>query len=130
MYRRSEVGGGRDLLGVVDLAAGRVTEKVPVGGRPRSIAFTPDGSRAFVTNETGSSVSVLDAKAHSKLFDIPLTGQDVRPMGVAVSADGKRAYVTTGRGGTLVAFDTSTGKLLGQANIAACEISAWLKALG
>ncbi len=106
-----------NAVAVVDLAAGKVTGQVPVGGRPRSIAFTPDGARAFVTNETGSSVSVLDAKAHRKLFDIALSGQDVRPMGVVVSPDGKRAYVTTGRGGTLVAIDASAGKVLGQARV-------------
>ena len=36
---------------VVDPAAERVLASIEVGPRPRSIAFLPDGSKAYVTNE-------------------------------------------------------------------------------
>ena len=72
--------------------------KFAVPPRPRSTAFLPDGSRAYVTCENGHSVAVVDAREHSLLRTIALTGENARPMGAWPSPDGRFVYVTTGRG--------------------------------
>jgi YVTN family beta-propeller protein len=41
-------------VSVIDLATRKVVQTIPVGGMPRRIAFTPDGSTAVVANESGS----------------------------------------------------------------------------
>lgn len=40
-------------------AAGAVTSTITVGSGPRSVAFTPDGSIAYVTNTDSNTVSVI-----------------------------------------------------------------------
>ena len=39
------------------------------GPRPRGIAFTPDGKTAFVGNENGASITVIDAATHKVVGD-------------------------------------------------------------
>src|ERR1051325_10238983 len=39
----------------------KTLDAIQVGGRPRSVAFLPDGSRAYVACETGGYVSGIDA---------------------------------------------------------------------
>ena len=73
--------------------------------RPRSVAFLPDGSRAFIPSENSGSVTVIDTKEHKALQKISL-GEGTLPMGTAMSPDGKELYVTTGRGNTVAVVDT------------------------
>ena len=50
------------LLGevsVISTATNQVVENVPVGAQPNDIAITPDGSKAFVTNQGDTTVSVI-----------------------------------------------------------------------
>ena len=42
--------------------AATVVRTVKVGRRPRSVAFLPDGSRAYVTNENDGSLRVSSTK--------------------------------------------------------------------
>ena len=100
-------------MSVIDTAANRVLTQIAVGPRPRDTAFTPDSRRAYVTSETGASISVVDTATHTVAQTIRLTGEMVRPMGAVVSPDGTRLYVSTGRGGTVVALDTTTNKPIG-----------------
>ena len=69
----------------------RLLGKMDTGGRPRSVAFLPDGSRAYVACENGGSVAVIDTAAHKLLTKIQLAEGSL-PMGTAVSADGKELY--------------------------------------
>jgi YVTN family beta-propeller protein len=79
-----------------------------VGPPPRSTAFLPDSTRAYVGSENGSSVTVIDAMTHTVIETIPLSGQVVRPMGVIASSNGRQVFVSTGRGKTVVTIDTAT----------------------
>ena len=45
--------------------AARLIKMIEVGARPRTIAFLPDSSRAYVTAENGGTVHVIDTKTHS-----------------------------------------------------------------
>ena len=90
-------------VAVIDTASNKVIKMFEVGARPRSSAFLPDSSRAYVTAENGGTVHVVDTKTHSVTKTLKITGEMARPMGVTASPDGKRVYVTTGRGQMLLA---------------------------
>lgn len=102
-----------DRVDAIETTSGHVLARITTGSRPRAVAFTPDGKRAYVTNELGGSVTSIDAEENRLSSTIDLGSTDdgllrARPMGIAIAPDGRRAYVTTGRGGTVAVIDTST----------------------
>lgn len=66
---------------------------IAVGDFPLEVAFSPDGSRAYVTNFVSNTVSVIDTATDTVIATVPV-GQ--RPVGVAVSPDGARVYAASG----------------------------------
>ena len=72
-----------------------VIATIPVGNYPNGVAFSPDGTKAYVTNRLGNSVSVIDTNTHTLNASTPtITGYvGWKPTGVAFSPDGTRAYV-------------------------------------
>ena len=74
---------------------------------PSGVAVSPDGTRAYITDLVGASVSVLDTATNTITATI---GVDAGPVGVAVSPDGTHIYVTNFRiSGTVSVVDTATG---------------------
>lgn len=62
---------------------------VTTGLGPRNILLSPDGSKAYVANTTGQSLTAVNIMSYATTT-IPLTGN---PNGVAMSPDGSRIYV-------------------------------------
>ena len=73
---------------VIDVGAHKVIKPVKTGPRPRSVAFLPDGSRAYVPSENGATLTVIDVKKLAPIKTINL-GTGMRPMGTAMAPDGK-----------------------------------------
>ena len=96
---------------MLDAARGAVKARIKVDLRPRDVAFTPDGKRAYATAEVGGTVSVIDVATERVIATIRLP-KDAKPMGVPVSPDDKRVYVATGRGGTVEVIDAATNKVI------------------
>ncbi|MGH8936369.1 MAG: hypothetical protein ACRDXD_08945 [Acidimicrobiia bacterium] len=46
-------------VSVISTATNQIIANIPVGQNPNDIAFTPDGSKAFVTNQGDTTVSVI-----------------------------------------------------------------------
>lgn len=68
------------------------------------VAPAPDGSRIYVTNESLSTVDVVDVPTLSVIKRIPLTGP---PNNIAVRKDGQRVYAAiTGANGGVDIIDT------------------------
>ncbi|WP_186319210.1 IPT/TIG domain-containing protein [Streptomyces sp. SAJ15] len=87
----------------LSLAADPVT--ITVGAGPVSIAFRPDGLRAYVANSGSGTVSVIDTAADTVTATVTVgTG----PWGVAVHPDGTRAYVTNSGSGTVSVINTTS----------------------
>jgi YVTN family beta-propeller protein len=93
----------------IDTKALRVAAKIPVGPRPRSIVFSADGKRAYVSSENGAEVAILDAQAHTRLRSVKLTSPGARPMGLALAHG--LLFVGTGRGGALELIDLATERV-------------------
>jgi YVTN family beta-propeller protein len=94
-----------DVLAVRRGAAPTAVATIAVGRRPRAIAFSADGARAYVSNELGASVTVIDARTHTvvKTIALPASGaMQARPMGLARARAGDRLFVSTGRTGSVV----------------------------
>lgn len=84
-------------------------DAITVGGAPQGIAFSHDGSRAYVANHDGS-VSVIDTVSRTVVdtFDV---GDE--PSALAVSADGTKLYVAQIGTSTVSVYDASSGDLVG-----------------
>ena len=100
---------------VVDLDTNTVdATPITVGSGPSSVAFTPDGAHAYVTNFVGSSVSVIDTATR---IATSIT-VDANPISVAVSPDGSKVYVGHGApGDTVTVIDTATNTVAGEITV-------------
>jgi YVTN family beta-propeller protein len=91
-----------------------VGSSIAVGNGPNSIAISPNGRRAVVTNYLGESVTVIETATRKPVGTIPL---GVRPEQVAIAPDGKTAYVTP-EGDEHVSFiNVETAKLAGSLGV-------------
>jgi YVTN family beta-propeller protein len=70
----------------------QVVATMPVERFPWTVAVTPDGTRAYVTNWISNMVSIIDTVNNSVLTTIPLVNGRA-PRGMAISPDGTRVYV-------------------------------------
>jgi DNA-binding beta-propeller fold protein YncE len=110
------IGSSNCLVARLDPGTLAPTLLIPVGAGPQEIVFTETSggtlARGFVTNSSGSSVSVFDA-AHQVVATIPIPTTSpwgtAFPFGMAVAPDGARVYVGTSDGsGKVFAIDTGT----------------------
>jgi YVTN family beta-propeller protein len=113
----------------VDRNGGHIVSAVS-GGWAHAIDITPDGSRVFVANFLGDSVSVFDAESLQRVAVLP-TGP--YPHGLDVSPDGRHAVVTAFGGGEVQVFDARTQRELGRVAVgrgsshtAFCAGMAWV----
>jgi YVTN family beta-propeller protein len=86
-----------------------VGSSIEVGNGPKSIAISPNGRRALVTNYFGESVTVIETATRKPVGTmIPLVG---RPIQVAIAPDGKTAYVIVENDEHVFPIDVETAKL-------------------
>ncbi len=99
------------FVNLFDTATQRFGAEIAVGGNPFRIVLSPDGSRAFVANLTGPSISVVDLAARrvTQTFRVP-----VQPTGLAIAPDGNTLYVASQTQGLLTALDAASGATRGQ----------------
>jgi YVTN family beta-propeller protein len=96
---------------VVDTAMNQGVVNVQVGKETFGVAINPNGSRAYLSNSTESTVSVLDIAARQVLGSaIPAAGN---PGFLAVTPDGSRLLVSGRLPGGVVAIDTATNTAIG-----------------
>jgi len=87
----------------------KVIATIPVGQAPDGVAFTPDGSRAYVANALSNSVSVINVATDTVIATIAV-GE--HPRGVAVNPVSPRAYVTNLSDGTVSVINTNTNTVI------------------
>ncbi|MGY9124810.1 MAG: beta-propeller fold lactonase family protein, partial [Actinomycetales bacterium] len=95
-----------------DAVAGGING-IAVGDVPHTVAFSPDGTKAAVTNSGSTwvggfryTLSIIDTTNYNIITTI--TGLGDRPRGVAFSPDGTKAYVTIRNADFVRVFDTNT----------------------
>jgi YVTN family beta-propeller protein len=81
------------------------TIKHDIGGQPRGIAASPDGSRVYVSNFQNNTLSMIDTATNTVTDTIPVgTG----PVGVAVALDGTKVYVVNSGNDSVSVVNTAT----------------------
>ncbi|MGW2714277.1 YncE family protein, partial [Streptomyces sp. NPDC001356] len=94
-----------DLMGtvsVVDTTTGKTTGgPVPVGSHPKDVVVSPDGHRAYVTNEYSDSLSVIDTSTNKVTDTVRVGG----PTRIALTPDGRHAWITQSCCGSVSVID-------------------------
>ncbi len=108
------------VLTVFDTTRNITTGTIPVpDGGPQFVAFSPDGSRAYVTifnqDYTLNQVGVLDTDSGSFVARIP-TG--VRPFALDVTPDGKKLFVPNHDSGSITVIDTESNSVVNTIKVA------------
>ncbi len=99
-----------DGIALVDVAAGKLTGKLPAGSDPEEFDLSRDGKSIYISNEDVRTASVIDIAAGKVTHIIPV-GQE--PEGVTTTPDGKQFYVTCEAGGDIYVIDAYTYKVAG-----------------
>lgn len=95
-----------DNVHVIDPANNQVVGTIEGIEVPHGVTIAPDGGRIYVTDESLSTLDVVDAKSLKVTKRIKLTG---RPNNVAVSNDGKWVYAAIAQPpGAVDVIDTAT----------------------
>jgi YVTN family beta-propeller protein len=93
-------------LTVVSTSTDKVIATLPLRGDPAKIAFSPSGTRAYVTTSEG--LWVYDTATRKAVGEVRGLGH---PHGVAVSPNGKAVYVTNTVHGLLDVISTRTDRV-------------------
>ncbi|MBK8950780.1 MAG: YncE family protein [Flavobacteriales bacterium] len=83
-------------------------------GDPRGIAFTTDGTKAYVTGMGSNNVVVINSDGTRNLADPIPVGEG--PTGIKLNTGNTRAYVLNKFEGTVSTVDLSTNKEVARAN--------------
>jgi YVTN family beta-propeller protein len=78
-----------DVITVINTATNTIMGFIPVGDSPNDIVFTPDGTRAYVTNFSDDNVQVIDTASHT-VIGLPIPGYTSRILLTARSLSSKR----------------------------------------
>jgi YVTN family beta-propeller protein len=94
---------------VIDTASGTVINNIAVGNGAINIAFTPDGTFAYVGNLNDGTVSVINTSLGVVTATIPGVP---RAYGLAITPDGKFVYVSNpSLNGSVTAISTATNSV-------------------
>lgn len=123
-----------NAVSIVDRRSRTITRTISVGRRPFAIAITPNGERAFVTNEDDDTVTEIDVNTQSVRATHQLStfvgqtpgqgttqpGQSqlrLRPQGIATNGNGTRVYVACASGQVIVLEGSPTSSYTASRNI-------------
>lgn len=89
--------------------ANRKLLEVPVQQEPNGAVFMPDGSKAYVANTVGGTVSVIRTNLANGAVAKPVhISVGTEPAALVLTPNGKKLYVANARSNTLSVIDTAT----------------------
>jgi YVTN family beta-propeller protein len=83
---------------VIATSTNTVVASIPVGALPLAVAFTPDGSSAYVTNQSSRTLSVIDTTTNTVVNTISLGTDSPQYLAMAQPPSGNLLYVSTSNG--------------------------------
>ena len=88
---------------------GRITGRIPVPPKPRSLALAPDGRTLYVTSMDTGRLTAIDADEAivARTIDLDVSGT----FAIAPSPDGRKLYLTAYSEGFLLVVDVASGTL-------------------
>lgn len=109
LARRTEAQAESDETPVVPPIVDATTDTLDVGNGPSSVALSPDGTLAYVTDLDSGSVSVIYLATGEVISTIDV---GAAPSAVALGRDGERAYTANPNLGTVSVIDTATAEVI------------------
>ncbi|MBE9550420.1 MAG: YncE family protein, partial [Proteobacteria bacterium] len=106
---------GSNTVSVINTSTKEVTS-VTVGNSPHSVVVSPSGG-VYVTNQLGSSVSVISTSDHSAYTVSTIDGLGFQPTGIDITPDGAFLYVANKGRGTVSVIDTFSRKVTNTVNV-------------
>jgi len=104
---------------------GAVTKTIDLGAalQPLDVTFSNDGSKAYVTNWMGRSVSVIDTEKEVKVADVVLSPpanplQADHPSAITENPKRDEVYTANANSDTVSVIDTSTDALVATIDVA------------
>lgn len=101
-------------LAIVDLRSGKVAAEHPTGADPYDVRVLRDGSRAFVSNWGGASVSEIPLDARSTARTIP-TGS--HPTALLLDSAERTLYAACAQDDVVAVIDVASGKVQWQVSV-------------
>jgi YVTN family beta-propeller protein len=108
------VGHGEDRVAVIDLVAREVLTSIALPGRqvrPYAVAFTPDGSRAYVGTES-ETLYRIDPATHRVVASISKPATGWSNASLVITPDGNTAFLSSLAGNWVTKFDLITDQLV------------------
>ncbi len=109
LHRRTLIAANADSdsITLVDTASLNILAEIPVGDDPRSVAITPDGTRALVALRGDNALAVINLDTLQ-----PETSLPVGHLPYGVVTDGRRVYVSLFGSDEIAVLDVNTGAVL------------------
>jgi YVTN family beta-propeller protein len=106
---------GAHTVTPLDLVANQAGAPIPVGEDPDSIAISPDGRTAYVSNGIDGTVSVIETATDSVIgAPIPVGSN---PAAVALTPNGSKLYVTDELSNRVTVINTATRTAIGSIKV-------------
>lgn len=115
-----------NLFTVIDSEKLVVVSSVPVGDGPRYIAVTPDGTKAYVSNQWSNNTSVIKL---DKMEVITTLNVGADRSAIAITPDGKKAYITLPGSYTGLQFNNRVAVIDVEKDIVISEIEVGMEPL-
>jgi len=106
---------GAHTVTPLDLVTNQAGAPIPVGGDPDSIAISPDGRTAYVSNEIDGTVSVIET-ATDRVVGAPIA-VGANPAGLALTPNGATLYVADELSNTVSVIDTASRQAVGSIKV-------------
>jgi YVTN family beta-propeller protein len=87
---------------------------IALPGSGTGVAVTPDGTRLYVSNNSGDSLTVINTATNTVVGSIAVGNG---PVGVTLSPDGTRAYVANQASHTVTVINTATNTVVTTINV-------------
>ncbi|MGB3442477.1 MAG: bifunctional YncE family protein/alkaline phosphatase family protein [Actinophytocola sp.] len=108
-----------DAATVVDLATGH-TNTITIGNAPYAVALSKDGRTAYVTNQGGNTVSVLDVRTGTPALLATIT-VGTHPNQLVLDQTGRTLYVSGGDSDQISVLDTAANRVVKTISLAPYE---------
>jgi YVTN family beta-propeller protein len=96
---------------VISTATNTVIATIAVGNHPEGVAISPEGSKAYVTNNYSNTVSVI-ATATDTVIGVPIAVGSA-PIGLALTPTGTKLYVANQGSNNVSVIATTTDTVIG-----------------
>src|SRR5215471_2507030 len=105
---------------VINAPSNAVVNGIAVGATALSVAFTPDGTRAYVANSGQSSLSLINVQT-GKQLSLVRVGHG--PVALGVKPDGSKVYSVNQNSQDVSVIDTQTQRLIATISLAESQPS-------